>query len=318
MILCMMRSVAAAACLAFVACAAAAERSRSLAGPSPRAFAYVVVSVADMQEALALWQERFGMEVARREEGPDPGLARVWGLPDDAIAGQALLNTPGLIDGGVHLVQFRRPGPVAREGAAATDPGAVRIHAAVADIEARRAELEAAGFEVVERPPQPGREREGVEIGLEVHDGVQVVLAPRGSRLLPVSPRGYGLAVEVSAVTTEVERESAFLQEVLGLAELRADEGGTVRLLGARDSRYGRLALVDYGAESERDLHARAAPPARGILGVTYVVPDLGPILARGRAAGIADHGEVRSILGDGRMASVSTPAGLRIDFVQL
>jgi hypothetical protein len=117
-------------------------------------------------------------------------------------------------------------------------------------------------------------------------------------------------------------RETAFFGEVLGLnllASIPAGEAGAdVRILGTRDSRLGRLELMEYAARSGRDLYWRTAPPARGILSVTYVVADLAPILERGRIAGIADHGPVRTILGEGRMASVTSPAGLRIDFIQL
>ena len=87
----------------------------------PLAFAYVVISVADMDRALGLWVERFGMQVVTRRDGSDPGLARAWGLPADGIVEQVLLRTPGMTDGGVHLVRFRTPGPTVREGAAPTD-----------------------------------------------------------------------------------------------------------------------------------------------------------------------------------------------------
>jgi len=46
-------------------------------------------------------------------------------------------------------------------------------------------------------------------------------------------------------------------------------------------------------------------------------VPDLEPILARGAAYGIRDAGRVTTILGSGRMAQLTSPAGLRIDLLE-
>jgi hypothetical protein len=60
------------------------------------------------------------------------------------------------------------------------------------------------------------------------------------------------------------------------------------------------------------------------MLSVTYFVPDVGAILAKATAPGAPkmraaplDHGVVRSIFGESRMASLTSPAGLRIDLVE-
>ena len=324
--------------LALAACNMNGDRASSPAavkGPSARAYAYAVVSVGDMEEALALWQQRFGMEISRREQGPDPGLARLWGLEANAIADQALLNTPGMIDGGVHLVRFASPGAAVRDGAAATDLVPKSIDIAVRDIEARYAELTSAGHAF--RSKVGKLETDGVvlyEVHMPAHDGLNLVFLEQPGKPETVSPQGYGVAPQIVAVTPDNEREVAFFRDVLGLEPLSQHRFAgpqveqtiglppgaalDVRIVGARDSRFGRLELVQYEGVESADLYGRAAPPARGLLSVTYVVPDLAPILARGRSSGIADHGTVRSILGEGRMASVTSPAGLRIDIVQL
>jgi catechol 2,3-dioxygenase-like lactoylglutathione lyase family enzyme len=307
---------AAAACVAFAACSAAGsgrDSAARIAGPSPRAYAYVVVSVADMQQALDLWEERFGMEISRRERGADIGLARIWGLADDAIADQALLNTPGVIDGGVHLVRFRSPADAVREGAEPTDLGPRDLEIAANDVQAAGAELAAAGVAIGWEGASAPR--------LLVHDAVGLVLHQSDVKRQALSSRGYGVAMQLAAVVPDIERELAFFQKVLGLELLASSAPNAVpqvRTLGTRQSPFGRLALVDYGSSMGRDLYPSAAPPARGLLGIIYVVPDLAPIMVRGREAGLADHGQVRSILGDGRMASVTSPAGLRIDFIEL
>jgi catechol 2,3-dioxygenase-like lactoylglutathione lyase family enzyme len=154
------------------------------------------------------------------------------------------------------------------------------------------------------------------------HDGIQLVFLERAAKPETVSSKGYGVALQMTAVVPDIEREVAFFQDVLGLELLSKGPppaaGPDVRIVGARGSRFGRLALVHHAGTAGLDLYPRAVPPARGLLSVTYVVPDIAPILARGRASGVADHGTVRSILGEGRMASVTSPAGLRIDFIQL
>jgi hypothetical protein len=60
-------------------------------------------------------------------------------------------------------------------------------------------------------------------------------------------------------------------------------------------------------------------PPARGLLSVTYFVPDVVATLARAAAIGAPgiDHGVVRLIFGESRMGTIVSPAGLRIDLVE-
>lgn len=314
--------------------AGATAIAEPLEGPYARSFAYVVVSVADMRQALDLWVGTFGMEIADRRTGPDPGLAAVWGLAPDAIAEQALLNTPGMIDGGVHLVRFARPGPPVREGAAPADRGPRSIDVAARDVERRHAELRAAGRELragIARTDDGGKPLHAAR--LAAHDGLTVVLLEQPGEPYPASPQGYGVTPAIVTVTADNAREAAFLQQALGLEQLAQQRlaapqprhsgalpaGATidVRVLGGRDSRFGRLRLEQYVGADGRDLYPRAVPPARGMLGVTYVVPDLGPILATPHAPAITQHGTVRSILGEGRMASLVSPAGLRIDIIE-
>jgi hypothetical protein len=98
---------------------------------------------------------------------------------------------------------------------------------------------------------------------------------------------------------------------------LPSGAGLDIRILGDPASPYGRLELVQYEGVKSSNLYPRTAPPARGMLSVTYFVPDLEPILARGAAYGIRDAGRVTTILGSGRMAQLTSPAGLRIDLLE-
>ncbi len=314
---------------------------------NPKAYAYAVISVADMEQALALWSGRFGLRVAVRREGRDPELAAIWGLAPEDIIDQALLLTPGMAQGGVHLVRFRLPGRAVREGAAATDLVPKSVDIAVRDLPARHAELEAAGYRF--RSPIGRFETDGVvvhEVHLPGPDGVNLVFLEQEGKPEPVSPEGYGVAPQIVAISPDNRREKAFFEQVLGLEEtsyhrfagpevertigLPSGAGLDVRIFGDAAYAYGRLEIVQYEGVKGADLYPRARPPARGLLSVTFFVPDIAAVLARAAqissaapssaaasSAAPVDHGLRRTIFGEARIATLTTPAGLRIDLVQ-
>ena len=301
---------------------------------APLAFAYVVISVADMDRALGLWVERFGMQVVTRRDGSDPDLARAWGLTADGIVEQVLLRTPGMSDGGVHLVQFKTPGPAVRAGASPTDLVMKSVDISVREMAARYAELTAAGYKF---RSAPGRlttaDMEFFEVHMFGPDDVNLVFVDIPARPEPVSPKQYGVAPQIVVITPDNVRETAFFQSTLGLALISHNtfagpeiekavglpKGASldVRILGNPDSHYGRLDFVQYGGATGRDLYPRARPPARGMLSISYQVKDLAPILARAKALGLTDHGTVSTVLGAGRLVSLTTPAGMRVDLLQ-
>jgi catechol 2,3-dioxygenase-like lactoylglutathione lyase family enzyme len=308
---------------------------------NPLAFAYVVLSVSDLDQALGLWQERFGLELVARREGTDPGLAQAWGLAAGEIIDQALLRTPGMEQGGVHLVRFRLPGPPVRENAAPTDLVPKSVDIATRDIQARYAELLAAGYKF--RSPIGRLVTENAVVH-EVHmpgpDSVNFVFVEVEGHPEPVSPKGYGVMPQMVAISPDNKLEKAFFETVLGLKEtsynrfsgpevertigLPKGAGLDIRIFGDPAYDYGRLEIVQYEGANSADLYPRARPPARGMLSVTYFVPDVAAILARATGAGAppmraapVDHGVLRTIFGESRLASLTSPAGLRIDLVE-
>ncbi len=302
---------------------------------SSLAYAYVVVSVADMDQALGLWVRRFGMKIVTRREGHDPGLAAVWGLSSDAIIDQALLLTPGATQGGVHLVRFKLPGKAVRDGAASTDLVPKSLDLAVKDIQKRYQELAAAGY-LFKSPV--GTMKAGTQVFYETHltahDGLNLVLLELEGKPELTSPQGYGVAPQMVLTTSDNLRESTFFQSLLGVTETshnRLDgpdiektiglpKGAAldIRILGDPDNHYGHLEIVQYEGVQSRNLYPLTKPPARGMLSVTYLVSDLNSVLQRGATLGVVDRGVVSSILGSGRMATATSPAGLRIDLVEL
>jgi catechol 2,3-dioxygenase-like lactoylglutathione lyase family enzyme len=285
--------------------------------PSPRAYAYAVIGVEDLALALDLWNGRFGMEILRRETGPDAQLARAWGLPDNAIADQAVLRAPGTLNGGVLLVQFATPANAVRQDARPSDLAPQSVVIAVRDLEARYGELATDPGRFASRVVRRTVDRTPVrELHMDTHDALDIVFREPVRKPETVGKQGYGAALAVVLTTSDVAREAAFFREVLGL-ETIGNEQGEVLVLGDRKGRFGRLELTQSGGSQARDLYARTVPPARGLISLAYVVPDLKPIVAAGRSAGLAEHGRVVSILGDGHMASVASPSGLRIDILQ-
>ena len=312
---------------------------------NPKAFAYVVISVADMDQALDLWVRRFGMEIVIRHQGEDPGLVRLWGLADGDIIDQALLVTPGRRQGGIHLVRFRRPGPAVREGAASTDLVPKSVDVAVHDISARFSELEADGFKFRSKI---GRfETDGIVVH-EVHmngpESVNIVFLEQEGKPEHVSAKGYGVAPQVIATTPDNLGEKAFFELVLGLEEtsyhrfsgsevertIGLPPGGAldVRIFGDTAYDYGRLEIVQYEGVQSTDLYPRAVPPSRGMLAVEFHVKDIDRLLARAasllREHGAAamrqpplDHGHAETIFGAARMATLCSPAGLRLHLIE-
>jgi catechol 2,3-dioxygenase-like lactoylglutathione lyase family enzyme len=306
----------------------------------PKAFAFAIISVTDLKAALTLWQDRFGMEVVTRREGADPGLSKVWSLDAGAILDQALLVTPGMRQGGLHLVQFANPGPTVREGAAPTDLCPKSIDIAVHDIQTRFAELESAGFRFRSKI---GRfETDGIvvhEVHLPGPEDVNLVFLEQVGKPEHVSSKGYGVSPQVVATSPDNRLEKQFFEDVLGMDEasyhrfggpevertIGLPPGGQldVRIFGEIGFDYGRLEIVQYEGVKSTNLYPRAQPPARGFLGVSVYCPDISATLQRAislRATQDAsvsseprDHGVIDTIMGHCRMATVHSPAGLRI-----
>lgn len=300
---------------------------------APLAIAYTVFSTGDMDAALDLWVNHFGMEIMARRKGADPELARAWGLPADEIADQALLLTPGVSRGGVHLVRFTHPGRSVREGAATTALLPKNIDVAVDDIRKRYAELKAAGytFRSEPHPMMPGI----YEVQMTGPDDININLVDRtpGSNR-KLSAKGFGPGVMYVTISADFRAEADILQRLLGLQQGRAlhlrgpeiekiiglPPGGGLdgRILGDPEEPYGTVQVSQYsGALSSENRYPRAKPPARGMLSLTYFVDDLSPWLEQAGHGEITDLGSGAGIYGPGRMVTFSTPAGLRVDVVE-
>lgn len=299
------------------------------------AIAHVTVGVADMQAVRELWIDRFGLEIVARRTGADADLARLWNIPAERIADQLLIRTPGAPTGWLHFVEFEPPGTPVRHDAAATDLGPKNLDVNCRDMPDRQAELQSAGHTfrsaISEYAVDDIRAR---EVQMPAHDDVNVVLIEilSGGFDIDFSPQGYGALTSFVVIVPDTAAESAFYRAAFGLDELMhhriAGAGieravglppGTVldmRLLGREGQLFGRVELITYEGVAGDDRFTAAGPPACGILRAGFGVASVAAFTRHAAAAGldVVTVESVDTIFGTGDVATLRSPAGLRID----
>lgn len=311
-----------------------AAHEQALPPPALGAFSHVSVGTADLDAALATWRDRFGMVVIATRDGADPDLAELWDLDPADIARQALLRTPGVQSGALHLVEFTRPGPPVREGAEVFDRLPKNLDVYAKDLPARYQELRAAGQEFRApwtEMPAPG----GLvfrEVQMPGHDATNIVLLEILDTDYAHSPQGYAGIGPLIIVVGDADTETAFYEEVLGLEPIMQDllggpeiermvglpagAGIDFRVLGAETDPMGRIEVIEYQDTGGRDLFDRARPPATGTLHAGWQVPSLAPLRRQLAARDIKfrEFGRLDTLYGRGPVIVLQTPAGFRIE----
>lgn len=300
-----------------------------------RGFDRVIIGVGCVDEALALWRDQLGLDVVLRSDGPDDGLAALWGLKKHRVIDQAVLQTPGESAGRVHMVQFDpRPHSV-RDGANAFDrcPKNLDIHAR--DLPQRMGELRAGGGRFHTQQCTTTTAPDGTrfrEVHMPIHDDINAVLLEVLDEPMPFSSKGYAGVSPLITVVADADAEKAFYTDVLGLTcqsdhvlggeEIERMIGlppGTsldVSIWGNDDAILGALEIVCYRGVSGRNLFSRARPPARGILRMALTTTSLTDWCSHLGAHRIAFnyHGTVTTALGEVSALSFTTPGGLVIE----
>lgn len=302
--------------------------------PALGAFSYVTVGTADLDAALVIWRDRFGLEVAATRDGPDPALAELWDIAADDIARQVLLRTPGVQTGALHLVEFTRPGTPVREGAQVFDRVPKNLDVYARDLPARYEELRAAGLEFrapwVEMPAPGGLTFR--EVQMPGHDATNIVLLEILDTDYVHSPAGYAGIGPLIIVVGDAAKETTFYQDVLGLelvmqdllagpdiermVGLPAGAGIDFRVLGAEADPMGRIEVIEYQRTGGTNLFQRALPPATGTLHAGWQVTSLTALRRRlgERDIEYREHGALDLVYGSGPVLSFVTPAGFRIE----
>ena len=306
------------------------------AEPAPRlgAFSYVTVGVADLDAALQLRRDQFALQISATREGPDAALASLWDLPADSIRRQALVRTPGLSTGALHLVEFARPGAPVRDGAEVFDRLPKNLDVYARDLPARYEEMLAAGYEFrapwTEMPAPGGTSFR--EVQMPGHDFTNIVLLEILDTDYRHSPAGYAAIGPLIIVVGDADSETRFYADILGLEQITEDllagpeiermvglptgAGIDFRVLGDEADPMGRIEVIEYQRTGGEDRFDRARPPATGTLHAGWQVADLAALRRHLDEHAIAyqDHGSLDTIYGVGPMISLQTPAGFRIE----
>ena len=308
---------------------------------SIRSIDTIIVGVQNIDEAIELWVNQFGLDIVSEREGIDADLSRLWQLDDDEITKQALLATPKIDVGKIHLVQFKNPTTAVRENANATDLGPKNLDVTCLDLPSKYDELIKMGYQF--RSEYVGYKIESIgadvlEVQMPGHDHTNIIFVEQLGEKIQLSKRGYGGITSLVTIVSELDEETDFFMDIFSLKEALSEDlfgehvekmiglpkGGGLRLNlleGDELDRYGRVELVAYiGAEKQDDLYKIANPPALGTLHCVFRVEDIDSIKnkLRNRSVSFKEHGLLDLIYGKGEIISFRSPAGLRIEVQQL
>ena len=307
--------------------------------PRLGAFSHATVGVADLAKAIAFWTGIFGFEVTGRRDGPDAGLATLWGLKAGDITRQALLRTPRATAGAIHLVEFARPGAPVRANARVFDHLPKNLDVYTDDMDRRFEELRAKGMQFRSKPiTSPGPAGMSFkEVHLPGHDETNVVLLQiigKGYETC-YSSRGFAGIGPLITIVGSLKNEEDFYRTVLGLeVTLDIRIGGPVmekliglpagaalllKVYGDPAEPLGRVEVIEYERTVGTNLFERAHAPALGTLHVSYQVADLHALRQRLREAKVpvTEHGGLTLLYGAGAVISFKSPAGFRIEVQQ-
>ena len=296
----------------------------------------VTVGVADLDQALALWVDDFGFEIAKRRAGPDPALARLWSVESGDIGRQALVRTPGARYGMLHLVEFAEPGPPVRADASAFDSVPKNLDVYVRDMPARLRALLDSGRQFRNTDFSEVTAPNGVtfrEMHLPGHDEINVVLLEILGGAMAQPPGDFAGVGPLILIVDDAEAETAFYQTVLGLDVLSHNvlageeiermiglPAGTeldVRILGHAGHPFGQIEIIDYRGVEGQNLYPLARPKSRGILHVSYLTESLSELRRSLKSASVdyVEYTDVATPYSEGNAVAVRTPAGFRIEF---
>jgi catechol 2,3-dioxygenase-like lactoylglutathione lyase family enzyme len=303
--------------------------------------AYITVSVANMQTALDFWVARMGFEISVRKRGADAGLAALWQIAADDIEEQVLLTSPGAAAGRIHLLKFSRPGEAVRFQAAATDLGPKNLDIACTDMHRHVAELQSAGYMFRSAVGEYTLgELQAREVQMPCHDDTNIVfieeLSNASAFQVGFSNQGFAGVTSFVVVVPDTVKEALFYQRLLGLDEvlyhrvsgpeieavvgLPPGAALELRILGRATEPFGRMELVSYGQIAGLDRFARTEPFATGVLSCGFVVSSMDAMLDQlsEHALPIGASMQFDTLLGAGRVSRTISPAGLKLDLIQL
>ena len=303
--------------------------------------AYITISVADMDVALGFWMGYMGFELSRRRSGSDDLIAALWSIEADDIIDQALLTSPGASAGRVHLLQFASPGEAVRHESAPTDIGPKNLDINCTDMHRHVADLKSAGYgfrsEVGEYSLEGLHTR---EVQMPCHDDTNMVfievLSEAEAFKADFSARGFAGVTSFVVVVPDTLPEAQFYQQLFSLNELLhhrvsgpeieavvgLPKGAALelRMLGKTTQPFGRMELVSYEGIQGVNRFDRTVPFATGVISCAFIVPLLAATVAslEARALSVGSTGRFNTLLGEADVVRTTSPAGMKIDLLQL
>lgn len=300
------------------------------------AIAVVSVGVEKLDTALGLWRDIFQFSVYDRKTGPDPALSRLWKLEDDRIADQALLYTPGVNKGFLHLIEFNSPLPAIRENAKTSDLCPKNIDVACRGLPDRYEELKSMGHTFRSNWVQYQADDHDVyEVQMIGHDDTNIGFLELIGEAYPFTTSGYaGLSCIVSIVS-DVETEENFYKEILSMSSAGRHlmEGPTIekmiglppggkldmRLLSDVDNIFGRVELIQYVGLDGENLYPKAKPGALGMFQEIFFTHDIDQFEDHLTSKKVIfdTYDNVSTLFSRGKVIVLKTPAGKRIEIHQ-
>lgn len=293
----------------------------------------VSIGVDNLENAVEFWTTHMGFDQLDAREGPDAGLAHLWSIDAEQIAGQVLLGSGDASVGQLHLVEFTVSPDSVRAGAEAFDLCPKNLDIYAHDLPARVAELRAAGFQFRTDSHADVTAPNGtrfLEIHMPGHDDINIVLLEVPGKAMPFNHKNFYGVGPLIIIVPDVEAEQAFFAtlglqklaenvlagpEVEKLVGLPTGVALNISIWGSPDEPRAEMEIISYQGAAGKNLYARTRPPARGVLEVHYEIEDLGEYSRQLTAQDIESSAQpaVNTLVGGSRSRRLESPAGLRI-----
>ena len=303
----------------------------------PSSISTIAIGVENLNSALDLWVDTFDLELVKKITGLDENLATLWGIDPDNIRTQALVRTPGVEIGQLHLVEFKTPNDPVRKDANSTDLGPKNLDLSCKDLPKKYDELQQMGYSFRSKYIEYRIETlqaDVIEVQMPGHDETNIVFMEWLEEKIKLSAKGYGGITSLVVIVPDTAREGKFYSDLFNLKETLHEElfgehiekmiglpqggGLNLRLLsGDEKDRYGTVEIISYvGASNQVNRFKLASPPALGVLHCSFLTNSMKAFTQKAKTIGVdlAHFGDLNLIYGNGPVCSLRSPAGLRID----
>jgi catechol 2,3-dioxygenase-like lactoylglutathione lyase family enzyme len=309
-------------------------------------FQELVISVPDLEEAITFYQQIAGWRVLQRG-ATQPETLSSWGLPDNAKAIEAVLQSPGSRNGFVRLIKFRGvPQEEARPSAQPWETGGLTgFTVTAANVQSEYLQFRRGGWHGFSQPAQVRHGGNTITEVMMQGFGSEVIKITQP--LKPTKDKNLSPALAAFAAVTDLDVTLAFYTEKLGFSIFQREDGlaGDVgrNALGLphniinnvyrrtayvhpkgsdpNDAHLGALVFTTYYGVRGDDFSSRARAPNFGIIGVRFAVDDADALMDQYKARGVVPAYDVTDIgmspYGAVKAFGVRDPNGILLEFFE-